>query len=192
MKTFAGFLQRVYATVKAQGHELAGGVAAAGWGSAKGESLLMLHEAQDRVIVGIFKICIGGCAAFLLILFSFTLFVFVDPFAPRWVGMLMLAVQAMLAFGLVRLTQEYRVYRAQYADISLRLREKVRQRTSRAGAVAPRPAGKPGEPRLVSVLKPREHQGWDAKLCGNCAKTLELTAKVCQHCGQEQETLLAN
>jgi predicted amidophosphoribosyltransferase len=50
----------------------------------------------------------------------------------------------------------------------------------------------PVEHRLLSALKPKEHGGWDCKSCASCRKNIELLATVCQHCGHEQESPLAN
>ena len=45
------------------------------------------------------------------------------------------------------------------------------------------------EHRLIAALKPKEHKGWDAKHCIQCEKAIELTAAICQHCGQEQDSV---
>ncbi len=104
----------------------------------------------------------------------------------------MLVVQGLLLFGLGRMAREFGAYRRHYAEITARLRDKVRQQTVRQGTAHGRSTARGAEPRLISVLKPREHQGWDAKKCEHCHKAIELTADVCQHCGHEQNSLLLN
>ena len=151
----------------------------------KSEGLLQLYESQHRVILGIFRIGIAGFCAFFVISVSFTLFTFFDPYAPIWVAYMMIIVGALLLFGLYRTLQEFKTYLYNYANISERLRDT--QRVQSGGAHTRRP-----ESRVLSVLKPKEHKGWDAKTCENCNKSIELLANVCQHCGHEQETLLVN
>ncbi|MBI4083146.1 MAG: hypothetical protein HY423_11105 [Candidatus Lambdaproteobacteria bacterium] len=191
MKTLSLQLRKLFHSVKAL---LQDDPAApqADWVRGKGESLLLLHESQNRVIEGIFKICIGGLFAFLLVLLSFTLFVSVDPAAPSWMIYLMLALQALLLFGLFRMMQEFRLYRGHFAEITARLREKIGQVAARPVTAIAKPPVRPAEHRLVTALKPKEYLGWDAKPCVHCHKSIELMANVCQHCGHEQDTLLAN
>jgi len=159
----------------------------------KGHGLLRLHEYQHRVIVEIFKVSIIGFSAFIFVLLSFALYSLFNPFAPLWVSGLLMLFGAVLVLGLYRTVREFRNYRENYAQIAAHLRAKLVQKSKNAprtaGGETPRPAG---ENRLLTALKPREHEGWDHKNCVNCSKTIELLSNVCQHCGQEQENLLVN
>lgn len=153
----------------------------------RAESLFRLHETQNRVIVSIYKISIAGLVATFLILLSFTLFLLTDPFTPSWVSYMLVAVEGLLVVGFVRTLQEFQIYQKHYQEVSGRLRELMRQQFAQSTGPA-----RSGEHRLLSALKPKEHQGWDAKRCRHCDKAIEMTAEVCQHCGQEQEPVLQN
>jgi len=155
----------------------------------RGESLLRLYEAQHRAIVGVFRANIVGYAAFVVMLLAFCLFTFNDPLAPQWLGYVLVGVTAVLAVGLYRMVREFRVYRSNYAEMALLLRDKLRQQATRGGGS---PQQRNLENRLLSVLKPKEYEGWDAKRCTNCNKSIEMQAEVCQHCGHEQGSLLVN
>ncbi len=158
----------------------------------KGTGLLRLHEYQHKVLVDIFRTSIAGFFAFALILLSFTLHTLVDAHAPRWIAYLMGALGVLLAVGLIRTVQEFRVYRANYEEITLQLKAKLLQQASRQGAAAGGAKARGGEPRLLATLKPREYKGWDAKTCRGCGRAVELMASVCPSCGQDQDDLLAN
>jgi hypothetical protein len=160
----------------------------------KGTGLLRLHEYQHKVLVDIFRTSIAGFFAFALILLSFTLHTLVDPHAPRWIAYLMGALGVLLAVGLLRTVQEFKVYRANYEEITLQLRAKLLQQASRQGSTPPVAGAKArsSEPRLLATLKPKEHKGWDAKTCRGCGRAIELMASICPSCGQDQDTLLAN
>ena len=156
-----------------------------------GQSLLKLHEYQHRVIVEIFKVSIAGFLGFTLILAGFSIYSLFDPYGPGWISLLVISLCIALFAGLFRTVQEFRTYRRNYHELTDRLRIKLQQQTrayqSQAGT------GNPSvEHRLLSALKPKEHSGWDHKSCASCKKAIELLATVCQHCGQEQDTLLVN
>ena len=153
----------------------------------RGESLFKLHETQNRVITSIYKISIAGLVAIFLILISFTLFMFTDPATPIWVGYILIAVEILLIVGFLRTLHDFQAYQKHYLEVSTRLRDLLRQQFQRGEGT-----GKGGEHRLITALKPKEHTGWDAKFCQQCAKSLELTASVCQHCGQEQGQTFMN
>ncbi len=158
----------------------------------KGEQSTTLHEFQHQVIEGLFKIHLAGFVAFFLIVLSFTLFFFSTPVANGWAALLMVALGSLLLIGFFRALSEFKLYRSRYRQITAQLRVKLRRYSgmlqNQGGSQAP----KEGESRLISVLRPKEHSGWDAKACGQCRKTLELLATVCQHCGHEQETFFLN
>lgn len=158
----------------------------------RGEGLAKLHEYQHQVILGLFKINIAGLVAFLLIVLSFTLFTLSDPGAPKWIGVMMISVATLLLLGCFRTVREFNYYRKHYTHLMAQLQSKLQQYFSRAQTETQRGGGKSKESRVLSVLKPKEHKGWDAKDCGNCHKTIELLAAVCQHCGHEQGDLLKN
>jgi hypothetical protein len=161
--------------------------------TAKGTGLLRLHEYQHKVLVDIFRTSIAGFFAFALILFSFTLHTLVDSHAPRWIAYLMGALGVLLILGLVRTVKEFRVYRANYEEITAQLKAKLLQQASRQGAAASQAAKSRGaEPRLLATLRPKEYRGWDAKTCRGCGRPVELLAAVCPSCGQDQDDLLAN
>jgi hypothetical protein len=152
----------------------------------RGESLVRLHETQNRVITSIYKISISGFVAIFMILLSFTLFLITDPSSPQWLTWLLVGVEAMLVVGFLRTLHDFRYYQKHFDEVSLRLRELLRQQLSQSGQ------GKPAEHRLISALKPKEHQGWDAKRCRHCDRAIELTTNMCQHCGQEQGQVFTN
>ena len=160
----------------------------------RGEGLAKLHEYQHQVILGLFKINIAGLVAFLLIVLSFTLFTLSDPSSPKWIGVMMISVATLLLLGCFRTVKEFNHYRKHYSNLMAQLQSKLQQYFSRAQPDKPRGAsgGKGKESRVLSVLKPKEHKGWDSKDCVNCHKTIELLSSVCQHCGHEQESLLKN
>jgi hypothetical protein len=156
--------------------------------TSRGESLVRLHETQNRVISSIYKISITGFAAIFMILLSFTLFLLTDTTSPGWLLWLLVGAEALLAVGFVRTLHDFRSYQKHFAEVSGRLRDLLRQQLAHATA-----AGQvKGEHRLIAALKPKEYQGWDAKPCRHCDRAIEMTATVCQHCGQEQETVFMN
>lgn len=156
-----------------------------------GQTLLKLHEYQHRVIVEIFRVSIAGFFGFTLILAGFSIYSLFDPYAPGWISLLVVSLCVALLAGLYRTVHEFRTYRTNYRELTDRLRIKFQQQSrayqSQGGAANPTV-----EHRLLSALKPKEHSGWDHKSCVNCKKAIELLATACQHCGQEQETLLVN
>ncbi len=153
--------------------------------SSNKEDLLQLYESQHRVILSIFRIGLAGFCAFLVISVSFTLFTVFDPLAPSWVAYMMVAVGMLLLYGLYRTIQEFKTYLRNYVAIYTRLRDSRRVQT---GPGRPRKF----ESRVLSVLKPKEHGGWDSKICRNCDKAIELLTNTCEHCGHEHEELLIN
>jgi len=156
--------------------------------SGRGESLIRLHETQNRVITSIYKISITGFVAIFMILLSFTLFLITDASSPAWLTWLLVGAEALLVVGFVRTLHDFRHYQKHFADVSSRLRELLRQQLAHAAA-----AGQAkGEHRLLAALKPKEYQGWDAKHCKQCERLIELNATSCQHCGQEQEQVFMN
>lgn len=162
-------------------------------GSAKGSGLLRLHEYQHKVLVDIFRTSIAGFFAFALILLAFTLHTLIDSHAPRWIAYLMGALSVLLILGLARTVKEFRVYRANYEEITLALKAKLMQQAARLGAVEGQGKQSRGaEPRLLATLKPKEYRGWDAKTCKGCGRPVELLAAVCPSCGHDQDDLLAN
>ena len=158
----------------------------------RGEGLAKLHEYQHQVILGLFKINIAGLMAFLLIVLSFTLFTLSDPNAPKWIGVMMISVASLLLLGCFRTVREFNYYRKHYKQLMAQLQSKLQQYFSRAQPEKQRGGEKGRGSRVLSVLKPKEHKGWDSKDCTHCQKSIELLASVCQHCGHEQETLLKN
>ncbi len=158
----------------------------------RGEGLAKLHEYQHQVILGLFKINLVGLVAFLLIVLSFTLFTLFDPYAPKWIGVMMISVAALLLLGCLRTVKEFNHYRKHYTELMAQLQTKLQQYFNRAQSAQKDTGGKGRESRVLSVLKPKEHEGWDAKHCDKCKKAIELMAAVCQHCGHEQEALLKN
>jgi hypothetical protein len=158
----------------------------------RGEGLARLHEYQHQVIVGLFRINIAGLVAFLLIVLSFTLFTMSDPYAPKWIGIMMISVGSLLLVGCYRTVREFLFYRKNYRELMTQLQKKLREYLVRPQEAQKRPSGRARESRVLAVLKPREHEGWDYKPCRNCQKAIELLASVCQHCGQEQEDTLQN
>ena len=157
----------------------------------KGQSLLRLHEYQHRVILDIFKITIEGFLAVSLLLLAFAVYSLIDPNAPKWMSLIIGVMSALLLFALYRTMQECKAYRQNYLEITAQLRAKLLQ--ARVGGSAQSAQAKGVvEHRLLSALKPKEHAGWDFKTCTNCRKTIELLANVCQHCGEQQETVLVN
>ena len=157
----------------------------------RNEGLARLHDYQNQIILGLFRTSIAGLAAFLLIVLSFTLFMFTDPMAPAWVGLMMGAVGALVLLGCYKTVREYRFYKKNYAELMGQLHSRVRQYLHRTSGES-KGGGSFGEPRVLAVLKPKEHVGWDAKPCQKCKKTIELLSAVCQHCGQEQDDTLIN
>lgn len=157
----------------------------------RGEGLARLHDYQHQVILGLFRINIAGLAAFLLIVASFTLFTVTDPSAPGWISAMMASVGVLVLLGCYRTVKEFRFYRKNYTAMMDQLQSRVRQYINRA-AGDQKSTNLPAEPAVLSVLRPKEHKGWDAKPCKKCQKALELLAGVCQHCGQEQEDTLIN
>ena len=154
----------------------------------RGESLIRLHETQNRVITSIYKISITGFVAIFMILLSFTLFLITDASNPVWLTWLLVGAEALLLFGFVRTLHDFKHYQKHFADVSARLRELLRQQLAHAAASG----SAKGEHRLIAALKPKEYQGWDAKLCRQCERVIELNATTCQHCGQEQEPVFMN
>ena len=157
----------------------------------KGQSLLRLHEYQHRVIVEIFKVSLAGFLTFTLVLLGFALYSLLDPYAPRWMGLVIGTMAVVLLVALYRTLQEFKSYHRNYGEITAHLRAKLLQQ-ARAAAAPGGSTKAPVEHRLLSALRPKEHAGWDHKLCKNCQKTIELLAETCQHCGHEQDTLLVN
>jgi hypothetical protein len=160
--------------------------------TAKGTGLLRLHEYQHKVLVDIFRTSIAGFFAFALILLSFTLHTLIDPHAPRWIAYLMGVLGVLLLLGLLRTVKEFRVYRANYEEITLQLKAKLMQQAARQGSSSQGGKMRGGEPRLLATLKPKEYRGWDAKTCKGCGRAVELLASACPSCGQDQDDLLAN
>lgn len=156
-----------------------------------GQSLLKLHEYQHRVIVEIFRVSISGFFGFTLILAGFSIYSLFDPYAPGWLSLLVVSLCFGLLAGLYRTVHEFKSYRRNYEELTEQLRMKLQQQT-RAYQSQTGPGKPPVEHRLLSALKPKEHSGWDHKSCTSCKKAIELLATVCQHCGQEQESLLVN
>lgn len=155
-----------------------------------GQTLLRLHEYQHRVIVEIFRVSIAGFLGFTLILMGFSIYAFSDPAAPGWMAIVVVVLCVGLLIALYHTVQEFKVYRKNYRELTNRLRVRLQ---NQAAAKSPGNAGKVSvEHRLLSALKPKEHSGWDHKSCQQCSKAIELLANVCQHCGQEQETLHIN
>lgn len=170
----------------------AGSGGGAGGSRGKGQSLLRLHEYQHRVIVEIFKVSLAGFLTFTLVLLGFSLYSLLDPYAPRWMALVIGTMAIILLVALYRTLQEFKAYHRNYGEITAHLRAKLLQQ-ARATAGAQGGSGKaPVEHRLLSALRPKEHAGWDFKHCKNCQKSIELLATVCQHCGHEQESLLVN
>jgi len=159
-------------------------------GLTKGEGLVKLHEYQHKVIVGLFRINLAGLFSFLLVVVSFTLFTFTDPGAPRWLGLMMVSVAALLMVGFVRTIKEFRRYHISYKELMGQLQTKLRQYFGKGSGSAT--GKKKSESSLLSALKPQEHKGWDAKPCIKCQKNIELLSAVCQHCGEEQEDMMQN
>lgn len=189
LKSIVVLPQRVFAQLRARIRRDRGIETQAG----KGNGLLRLHEYQHKVLVDIFRTSIAGFFAFALILLSFTLHTLVDPHAPRWIAYLMGALGVLLAVGLFRTVKEFKVYRANYEEVTLQLKAKLVQQASRQGAQQGSGAkARSGEPRLLATLKPKEHKGWDAKVCSDCGRTVEMLASVCPSCGHDQDDLLAN
>ena len=158
----------------------------------KGQSLLRLHEYQHRVIVEVFKVSLGGFFTFTLVLLGFALYSLVDPYAPRWMALVIGTMAAVLLVALYRTLQEFKAYHRSYGEITTQLRAKLLQQARPVANVQGTVAKPPVEHRLLSALKPREHAGWDGRPCKNCQKSIELLTSVCQHCGHEQEALLTN
>ena len=156
----------------------------------KGQGLLRLHEYQHRVIVEIFRVSISGISVFSLILFSFSFYNLLDPYAPTWMGYAMAALGFLLGFVLYRTVQEFKTYCSNYDEITTFLQSKLLKQPSRTVATGSAPKGL--ENKLLSSLKPKEHKGWDSKPCESCHKTLEMLTTVCQHCGHDQDNLLIN
>lgn len=156
-----------------------------------GQSLLRLHEYQHKVIVEIFRVSIAGFFGFTLILAVFAVYTLFSPSAPGWMSMLVVMLCIAMLAAIYRTVQEFQTYRKNYQELTQRLRAKLQQQNQAYNSQAGAP--KPGtEHRLLSALKPREHSGWDHKSCTNCQKAIELLARICQHCGHEQDTLHIN
>ena len=157
----------------------------------KGQSLLRLHEYQHRVIVELFRVSIAGFLTFSLVLLGLSFYSLIDPYAPTWMSVIVGLLSVVLIIGMIRTIREFVRYKKNYEDITVRLRAKIlkKSRTTPESATSSK---MPIEHRLLSSIKPKEHGGWDHKSCKNCKKAIELLANVCQHCGQEQETLLVN
>ena len=160
-------------------------------GRGNGQSLLRLHEYQHKVIVEIFRVSIAGFFGFTLILTLFAVYALFAPSAPSWMSVLVVVLCFAMMVAIYRTVQEFQSYRKNYQELTQRLRAKLQQQTRAYGAQAT--ADKPAvEHRLLSALKPKEHAGWDHKSCTHCKKAIELLARVCQHCGHEQDTLHIN
>jgi hypothetical protein len=170
--------------------EPAGNAAAAARG--KGQSLLRLHEYQHRVIVEIFKVSLAGFLIFTLVLLGFAFYSLLDPYAPRWMALVIGTMAVVLLIALYRTLQEFKAYRRNYDDITAQLRAKLLQQARATGGGQGVGGKGPVEHHLLSAIKPKEHNGWDHKQCRNCQKSIELLATVCQHCGHEQEAVLVN
>ena len=151
----------------------------------RSESLLQLHETQNRVIHSIYKISISGFVAIFMILLSFTLFLIADSDTPLWLTGVLVGAELLLIAGFVRTYQDFRQYQTHYQEVSLRLRDLLRRYLASN-------SGKSAEHRLIAALKPKEYEGWDAKSCHHCDTPIELSANVCQHCGKEQDSLFMN
>lgn len=164
----------------------------------RSEGVPRLHDAQHQVILSLFKMNIAGLLAFMLIVFSFTAFTFSDPFAPTWFALFMLVVGGLVTWGFIRALKAFRVYRHNYAELQMQMQTRMRNYAQGAssskgtGKNTPEKKAKKGESRLLEVLKPKEHAGWDAKECIHCHKGIELLADSCHHCGQNQDELFAN
>lgn len=157
----------------------------------KGNAFLKLHEYQHRVIVEIFKISIAGFAAFTLILIGFAFYTLIDPVSPYWMTLIVAVLGGLLVLALYRTYVEFRTYRKTYSEMSTRLRAKLDQSHGKTKSSLVN-AGKTLENHLLAALKPKEHTGWDNKNCGHCQKIIEMQSKVCQHCGQEQNSIQVN
>ncbi len=191
MKTIRNLPERFFSSIKAYlwgSVDVAAPPAAAEKTRPRGEGLARLHEYQHQVIQGLFRINIAGLVAFCLILISFTMFTFSDPRAPGWISLMIGAVGCLVLVGCYRTVKEFCVYRKNYGELMDQLQSRVRHYLHRATG----DKGSTPEPRVLSVLKPKEHRGWDAKVCGKCQKSIELLAAVCQHCGHEQGDTLTN
>ena len=70
--------------INAIGHGKGDGESASVNLAGRSESLLQLHETQNRVIHSIYKISISGFVAIFMILLSFTLFLIADSDTPLW------------------------------------------------------------------------------------------------------------
>ena len=158
----------------------------------RGEGLAKLHEYQHQVILGLFKINIAGLIAFLLIVLSFTLFTFSDPNAPKWVGFMMISIGTLILLGCYRTIKEFQFYRKNYSALMGQLQAKLRQYFNKTQPSEKIRRPQKTDSRVLSVLKPQEHKGWDSKPCTKCQKSIELMSAICQHCGQEQENILHN
>jgi hypothetical protein len=192
MKPLRALPEILLAPFRAQRPVDAGSSGQAGGTRGKGQSLLRLHEYQHRVIVEIFKVSLAGFLTFTLVLLGFALYSLIDPYAPRWMALVIGTMAIVLLVALYRTLQEFKAYHHNYGEITAQLRAKLLQQ-ARATAGAPGVTGKaPVEHRLLSALRPKEHTGWDTKHCRHCQKSIELLATVCQHCGHEQETPLKN
>lgn len=192
MKTIRDLPEILLAPFKAlrAGESASSGTVESGRG--KGQSLLRLHEYQHRVIVEIFKVSLAGFFTFTLVLLGFALYSLLDPYAPRWMSLVIGTMAAVLLVALYRTLQEFKAYHRSYGEITAQLRAKLMQQSRAAAPGGGGGAKPPVEHRLLSALKPKEHTGWDHKTCKNCQKSIELLAKVCQHCGHEQDTVLVN
>jgi len=152
----------------------------------KGHSLLRLHEYQHRVIAEIFRVSIAGFFAFSLILVGFAIYSLADPSSPKLMGLFLAMLGGVLMLALYRTMKEFRNYRENYAELAGRLRARVASQMQGGDDASQ------GSNSLIESLKPKEYAGWDNKSCLNCHKSIELLAKVCQHCGHEQDSLYTN
>ena len=146
------------------------------------KSTVRLHEAQHNVILGLFRLNQVVFSAFFVILISFAAYLSISHDMPRWVAVLMGLFGVIVMALALRLRQESTRYSTRYENVAKNMQRQL-------AAVA---KGGSLEHRLLTALRPKEHQEWDAKECPSCHRSIELLEEVCQHCGHEQNETLAN
>lgn len=163
---------------------------------------LQFFRKQHGILYTLYRGLMISFAAMFLVL-SLLIYKSLDGTTPGIGLMILIGIDVLMLWGLIRTIREFKKYRTKSARILRKVHEQLKVDFEKLDTVRQKLDKRHDQSRFYSKLrslgksgviipKQEDYSGWDSRTCPSCGGVLEMSTVRCPNCRQELEEFMNN